>query len=64
MTTIRYVVCFGSGILVIPCVLGFKDGFLFPYQEALELAEEEDVDPEEFVAFAPDECFDSYSYGS
>ena len=43
---------------------GFVDGFLFPYQEALELAEREGVDPEEFVAFAPDECFDAYSYGS
>lgn len=43
---------------------GFADGFLFPYQEALALAEREGVDPEEFVAFAPDEHFDSYSYGS
>ncbi|MYK81110.1 MAG: AAA family ATPase [Gammaproteobacteria bacterium] len=42
---------------------GFADGFLFPYQEALELAESEGVDPEEFVAFAPDECFNAYSYG-
>ena len=43
---------------------GFADGFLFPYQEALALAEREGVDPEEFVAFAPDEHFDAYSYGS
>ena len=43
---------------------GFADGFLFPYQEALALAEREGVDPEEFVAFAPDEYFDAYSYGS
>ena len=43
---------------------GFADGFLFPYQEALALAEREEVDPEEFVAFAPDEHFDAYSYGS
>ena len=43
---------------------GFADGFLFPYQEALELAETDGVDPEEFVAFAPDEYFDAYSYGS
>ena len=43
---------------------GFVDGFLFPYQEALLLAEREGVDPEEFVAFAPDEHFDAYSYGS
>ncbi len=43
---------------------GFADGFLFPYQEALALAEREGIDPEDFVAFAPDEHFDSYSYGS
>ena len=43
---------------------GFADGFLFPYQEALALADREGVDPEEFVAFAPDEHFDAYSYGS
>ena len=42
----------------------FKDGFLFPYHEALALAELEGVNPEEFVAFAPDEYFDAYSYGS
>ena len=43
---------------------GFADGFLFPYQEALALAEREGVDPEEFVAFASDEHFDAYSFGS
>jgi hypothetical protein len=43
---------------------GFADGFLFPYQEALALAERDGVDPEEFVAFAPDEHFGAYSYGS
>ena len=43
---------------------GFDDGFLFPYREALPLAELEGLDPEEFVAFAPDEYFDAYSYGS
>ena len=43
---------------------GFADGFLFPYQELLELAEREGIDPEEFVAFAPDEHFGDYSYGS
>ncbi len=42
----------------------FKDGFLFPYQEALALAERKGIDPEQFVAFAPDEYFKSYSYGS
>lgn len=43
---------------------GYADGFLFPYQEVLKLAEREGVDPEEFVCFAPDEHFDAYSYGS
>ena len=43
---------------------GFADGFLFPYREAVELAEREGVDPEELVAFAPDEHFNAYSYGS
>ena len=43
---------------------GFGDGFLFPYQEALALADREGVDPEKFVAFAPDEHFDAYSYGA
>lgn len=44
---------------------GFVDGFLFPYQEAMVLAAKgEGIDPEEFVAFAPDEHFDAYSYGS
>ena len=43
---------------------GYADGFLFPYQEALALAEQDSVDPEEFVAFAPAEHFDAYSYGS
>lgn len=35
----------------------FTDGFLFPYHEALELAEREGLDAEQFVAFAPDEQF-------
>ncbi len=43
---------------------GFADGFLFPYREALAFSEREGVDPEEFVAFAPDELFDAYSFGS
>ena len=43
---------------------GFADGFLFPYQQALELAERDGGVPEEFVAFAPDEYFEAYSYGS
>ena len=44
---------------------GFLDGFLFPYQEVLALGEQDgSLNPEEFVAFAPDEYFDAYSYGS
>lgn len=44
---------------------GFVDGFLFPYQEALALAAKgEEGDPEDFVAFAPDDHFNSYSFGS
>ena len=43
---------------------GFADGFLFPYQEALGLAERDGIDPEEFVAYAPDEYHAAYSYGS
>ncbi len=43
----------------------FEDGFLFPYQEVFELAQrEEGINPEDYVAFAPDEYFDAFSYGS
>ncbi len=42
----------------------FADGFLFPYQDVLALAEHEGLDPEEFVAFAPNEHFDAFSYGT
>lgn len=45
--------------------VGFADGFLFPYQELVALAASGEIgDPEEFVAFAPDEHFAAYSYGS
>jgi len=43
---------------------GFEDGFVFPYAELLELAQERGLDPEEFVAYAPDDAFDSFSYVS
>ncbi len=43
---------------------GFADGFLFPYRELFDLALEQGVDPEQFLAFAPDEAFWSFSYGS
>ncbi len=40
------------------------EGFLFPYQELFELANKRGLDPEQFMAFAPDEAFWSFSYGS
>lgn len=44
---------------------GYSDGFLFPYQELVALAASGEIgNPEDFVAFAPDEHFDSYSFGS
>jgi hypothetical protein len=44
---------------------GFQDGFLFPYREVLALSTDDKIaDPEQFVAFAPDEHFEAYSYGS
>ena len=42
----------------------FLDGFLFPTRKIAQLAEQDDFDPEEFVAFAPNEFYESYSYGS
>ena len=43
---------------------GFEDGFLFPYSQLFDLAMEQGLDPEQFVAFAPDEAFGSFSYTS
>ena len=43
---------------------GFKEGFLFPYRELFDLANEQGLDPEQFLAFAPDDAFWSFSYGS
>ncbi|MGG7643912.1 AAA family ATPase [Rhodovulum sp. YNF3179] len=43
----------------------FDDGFLLPYQKILELAERnEGFDPTPMVAFAPDESFEAFSYGT
>ena len=42
----------------------FKEGFLFPYRELFDLANEQGLDPEQFLAFAPDDAFWSFSYGS
>lgn len=42
-----------------------KDGFLLPYQTLLEVADkDETIDLESCTAFAPDEYFGNYSYGS
>ena len=43
---------------------GSVQGFIFPYQQLAELAETEGIDTEELVAFAPNELFERYSYGS
>ncbi|SCU75073.1 putative helicase [Cupriavidus necator] len=42
-----------------------SDGFLLPYRELLALAEQDDsLDLNACAAFAPDEYFEKYSYGS
>jgi hypothetical protein len=44
---------------------GFTDGFLLPYPQILRLAEQDpDLDTSGFVAFAPEESWDEFSYGS
>ncbi len=44
---------------------GFEDGFLLPYHEILEAAEEdEQLDTREIVAFAPDDVWDEFSYAT
>ena len=43
---------------------GFTEGFLFPYRELSDLALEQGLDSEQFLAFAPDDAFWSFSYGS
>ena len=43
---------------------GFKEGFLYPYGELLGIANEQGLDPEQFLAYAPDDAFWSFSYGS
>ena len=42
----------------------FEEGFVFPYQELSDLAVEKGLDPEQFLAFAPDDAFWSFSYAS
>lgn len=44
---------------------GFQDGFLFPYHDLLELAaKDSSVRPEDFVAFAPEDHWQEFSYAS
>jgi len=41
------------------------DGFLLPYHQILELAaKDESIDPSRYVAFAPEEGWDEFSYAS
>lgn len=47
-----------------PQSTGSVEGFIFPYQQLAELVETEGIDTEKLVAFAPNELFESYSYGS
>ena len=42
----------------------FKRGFIFPYNEILKFAEKQGFDPEEYVAFAPNDAFANFSWGS
>ncbi|MBW1796091.1 MAG: AAA family ATPase [Deltaproteobacteria bacterium] len=43
----------------------FKDGFILPYHEVLQAAQEDpSMIPEYYVAFAPDDHWESFSYGS
>lgn len=42
---------------------GFEDGFLFPYQELLALAEsDQSINLADIVAFAPEDHFDEFSF--
>jgi len=43
---------------------GFEEGFLFPYAELFDLALEQGLDPEEFLALAPDDAFWGFAYAS
>ena len=42
----------------------FWEGFIFPYQEIFDFALAKGLNPEQFLAFAPDDAFWSFSYGS
>ena len=42
----------------------FQEGFVFPYGNLFDLALENGLDPAQFLAFAPDDAFWSFSYAS
>ena len=42
----------------------FKNGIIFPYRQILELAEEQGFDPEEYLAFVPDDANENFSWGT
>ena len=42
----------------------FEEGVVFPYAQLLEASLEEGFDPEDYLAFAPEDAFRSFSYGS
>ena len=42
----------------------FQEGFVFPYGKLFDLVLEKGLDPEQFLAFAPDDAFWSFSYAS
>ncbi len=43
----------------------FKDGFILPYHEFLKVTENDpEIDMTEFIAFAPDDHWESFSYAS
>ena len=42
----------------------FQEGFVFPYGRLFDLALERGLEPERFLAFAPDDAFWSFSYAS
>ena len=44
---------------------GYKDGFLMPYYELIgQLEKNQDLDPTDFTAFAPEDHFEEFSFGS
>ena len=42
----------------------FEEGVVFPYAQLFEVAQAKGFDPEEYLAFVPDDAFWDFSYGS